>query len=466
MKKILVGMIVLAQAAGIALAGEVNLDLKEAEWEIKPGLVTEAWTYNGTVPGQPIFAELGEKMIITGVNNLPVTTTNIHWHGLMVPNNEDGPSRLFSPGDKFSYEFNVKETGSYWYHSHFRPVVEQVDMGLYAPFIVKAPEDSSYSGDHVLMFDDWYLGRDGKRLEGTGVGHMNMERQGNLETINGKSAEGIPALEFTKGELHKFRFMNASTAVEHTISVQNHKMRITHTDGRQLEKPMISESVTIYPGERVDVEVLADGEVGQTYYLVTNRPEFGIKMPIRYTNEIVEQVKSPLPTSSLKGFAGIDEKQVDFELFLNSRMKQSTSSNSSNNDSMMGMSGHSMMNNMSNQDNNNQMTEWTINDNIFPNVPPMNVKVGEVVKVRIHNNDNNGMHAMNHPMHLHGGYFQVVSRNGVRPGQNIFKDTINIPPGEYVDIAFSLKEVGDWMLHCHILDHEDGGMMMVVRASK
>ncbi|WP_082816953.1 multicopper oxidase domain-containing protein [Anaerosporomusa subterranea] len=73
----------------------------------------------------------------------------IHWHGLVIPNDQDGPGKTIKPGEKYSYSFIVSESGTYWYHSHYRPVLDQVDNGLYAPIIVKAPEDDKYSDDHI-----------------------------------------------------------------------------------------------------------------------------------------------------------------------------------------------------------------------------------------------------------------------------------------------------------------------------
>lgn len=71
---------------------------------------------------------------------------------------------------------------------------------------------------------------------------------------------------------------------------------------------------------------------------------------------------------------------------------------------------------------------------------------------------------IDHPIHIHGTGFQIVSLNGRKPEREIWKDTVNVPAGEYVDIAFTMTNPGTWMLHCHILDHEDGGMMTSIVA--
>jgi FtsP/CotA-like multicopper oxidase with cupredoxin domain len=107
---------------------------------------------------------------------------------------------------------------------------------------------------------------------------------------------------------------------------------------------------------------------------------------------------------------------------------------------------------------------WTLNGKVFPDTDLLPVKIGQVAKVRFWNKDVQGMHPMDHPIHVHGAYFQVISLNGKSPVRETWKDTINVPAAEYVDVAFVMQHTGEWMLHCHILDHEDGGMMTVITA--
>ncbi len=444
-------------ATATAQAADVRLELKEANWELRPGLSTRVWSYNGSVPGTPIIVQEGERVVVEGVNHLPVAT-NIHWHGLLVPNDQDGPSRVIKPGEPFRYEFTANESGTYWYHSHYRPVVTQVDMGLYAPFIVKTAADRKYSGDHILVLDDWYLDANGKRLDGTARG--DMERYGNIETVNGKTGDAIPPLVFRQGELHKLRLINASTAAYHTLQLPGHRFRVTHTDGHPLVDPYMTDTVTLAPGERIDVEVAAVGTAGQQYRLISERPELGMIVPIVYAGKAVAPVISPFVPPVSRAFAGIQDKSPDFTLELGSRMDMASMTGGS----MAGMqhAGHAMAMSVP-QDGASKM-QWTINGKVFPNTDPIKVTVGQVVKVRFWNKDTQGMHLMDHPIHVHGAYFQIVSQNGQVPDREMWKDTVNVPAGQYVDVAFVMKEAGIWMLHCHILDHEDGGMMTEVVA--
>lgn len=100
----------------------------------------------------------------------------------------------------------------------------------------------------------------------------------------------------------------------------------------------------------------------------------------------------------------------------------------------------------------------------YPDTDPIAVKLGQVVKLRLWNKDVTTAEKMDHPIHIHGTGFQIVSLNGSKPEREIWKDTVNVPAGEYVDIAFTMTNPGTWMLHCHILDHEDGGMMTSIVA--
>jgi FtsP/CotA-like multicopper oxidase with cupredoxin domain len=434
-------------SAASSEAGTTRIDIVESRWELKPGLTTAVWSYNGTVPGTPIVAEAGERVVVEGLNNLP-TATNIHWHGLEVPNDQDGPGKTIGPGERFRYEFTALEPGTYWYHTHQSPVLEQLDRGLYGAFIVRAPGDRLYSGDHVLVLDDWYLDARGTRIEGTARG--DMERYGNVETVSGKTFPAIAPLVFQTGELHKLRIINASTAAVHTVTMRSHRFRVTHTDGHPLGEPYMTDSITLSPGERFDAEVEAVGNEGESYEIASGRPELGVRVPVRYRPGKTEQVRSPFITARPKSFPGIFEKSVDFRLDLNSAMGMGRGG-------MRGGGGGHLMGTTG-------MMRWTINGRSFPDTEPIPVAVGEVVKVRFRNLDTMMMHPMDHPMHLHGTYFLVVSVNGRRPERETWKDTVNVPAGQYVDVAFVMKNPGDWMLHCHIIDHEDGGMMTVVRA--
>lgn len=450
-KLLLVGLFI--AAIGLAAgAGEYRIEIRETSWELEPGLSTAAYTYGGSVPGVPIVARPGERLKVEFVNRLPVAT-NVHWHGLVVPADQDGPALRIEPGASHTYEFTVGESGTYWYHPHVMPVLPQLDRGLYAPLIALSPEDAKYSGDHVYVLDDWYLDARGRRLEGTAPG--DMERHGNVETVNGKTGGAVEPLRLRAGELHKLRFINASTASAHTLHAAGHAFRVTHADGHALARPYVASRLVLAPGERIDAELFASGEEGGRYEIASSRPGLGLAIPIVYGVGRVPAVASPFAPPPHRAFGLPRTLKPDIELVLASAM-------GSGGMGMMhgggmahggGMGGSSM--------------RWTINGRSFPETAPIEVKVGEVVTMRIRDRDMMSMmmgHRMEHPVHIHGTYFRLLSVDGTPPEGETWKDTIPVPPGGYVDIAFVMANPGDWLLHCHIIDHEDGGMMTVIRA--
>ncbi len=437
-----------------ASALSVKLDIKESLVELSPGLKTKVWSYNGSVPGTPIILNVGDELTLEAVNHLPVATS-IHWHGMEVPNDQDGTMAAIEPGKTVIYRFKVTTPGTYWFHSHTRPVLDQVDMGLYGAFIVKAPEDSQYTSDQTFLLDDWFLGARGERLKGTARG--GMERLGNIETVNGKTGDAILPLNVKQGELHKLRFINASTAAVHTLKLSQGKFRVTHTDGHPLTQPYFTDTLVIQPAERFDVEYSATGIPRSKQMIESADRDLGLSIPIVYGSGSQVQQASPYIPPASRAFAGIGAKKPDFTLVLNSQMAMTMAK-----DDGIGMGGMMMMDHGSGT----MPMEWTINGKTFPNADPLTAKVGQIIKVKFVNNDTQMMHKMDHPIHLHGTYFQVVSINGKAPERETWKDTISVPAGGSVEIAFQFKNPGDWMLHCHILDHEDNGMMTAVKVKE
>src|SRR3954469_2271107 len=120
---------------------EVNLDARVASLEIAHGVRTEAWTYNGGLPGPLIRARVGDRLIVHFTNRLPTPTT-VHWHGVRVPIQMDGVPEVSQPdvvpGGSFTYDFIVPDAGLYWYHPHVNSAA-QVGFGLYGPLLVEDP---------------------------------------------------------------------------------------------------------------------------------------------------------------------------------------------------------------------------------------------------------------------------------------------------------------------------------------
>ena len=158
--------------------------------------------------GKPIVVKKGSELNIA-VNNSTSVDTNIHWHGLSLPNDQDGPHFLIDKdGGEFDYSFTPDYSGSYWYHSHNRPVRDQVDFGMFVPMIILDETDEQYTVDRIMMIDDWAVSRN--------TGHMQVE--GDVDTVTELSGSDIEALNFTNGDLVKLRIIQASTAKNTTVN--------------------------------------------------------------------------------------------------------------------------------------------------------------------------------------------------------------------------------------------------------
>lgn len=416
-----------------------NITIKDTEHSIQGSKMTAAKGYETDVgyPGGMIIVDKNEALNFTVTNTLK-DATSVHWHGLKVPNDQDGPGSVLQAGERAAFAFKLDQAGTNWYHPHERPILPQLNTGLYAPFIVKDDFDDQYAGDYVLVLDDWALAPSGAIDDKYSVG--DMEILGNKETVNGRSGEDIYPVSLKKGEVVKLRFINASTAQSHTLALDGHEMRVTHLDGYKLLEPYTAGAITLFPGERVDVEVKGIKTEG-TYY-INNERNFGMSIPVVYEG-VGEEMASPFVPDVPRAFAQIDTRPVDFEFVLNSKMERGSEHGAG-----MSMDMEKIM--------------WTINDMSYPDMKATDLKVGQVYKFRFTNNDTEMMHAMSHPIHIHGEHFQVVSINGTAPASELFKDTMEVKPGEYVDIAIRFDNPGMWMLHCHIIDHEDNGMLTVL----
>lgn len=388
----------------------------------------QRWMYTdekGTIydAGMPIVVNEGDVLDIQVKNNTNVKT-NIHWHGMSVANDQDGPVIIIEPKATYKYHFSAEEAGTYWYHSHERPVRDQVDEGMYAPFIVKAKQDLQYDADMIFMLDDWSV----KGGMNHGDGMMSMEVIGDVDTVNGKSGKNMYPIQIKTGDIQKLRFVGSSTALTQELRFPL-PVRVTHTDGRELEKPYNTDKLTIAPGERYDVELQMDQMQDQVLYISNNRNN-GMNIPIYYTYEKGNVMKeSPfVPADASTILSEYTNKKPDITMTL-----------STNNQGMMDAQG------------------WTINGEVFPNLDAFELKLSKTYVIRFENIGR--MHAMAHPMHIHGTHFVVLDINGDVQTSQILKDTIDVPIHGYVDVAVTFDKPGEWMVHCHILDHEDGGMM-------
>jgi manganese oxidase len=214
-----------------------DLTAKVVQWELEPGRRSEAWTFNGVVPAPQIRVREGDRVRINLQNDLPESTA-IHFHGLELPNDQDGVPFItqppVKPGDSFVYEFTVPNAGSHMYHSHHNSAM-QVGLGLLGAFIVEPTDHSAepkVDVDYVLILNDGAHGF----------------------TLNGKSFPATEPIVAKRGQMVRIRYMNEGM-MTHPMHLHGMHQTVIAKDGWPQPAPWKCDTLNIAPGERWDVIV-------------------------------------------------------------------------------------------------------------------------------------------------------------------------------------------------------------------
>ena len=450
---------------------------------------TPAWSYNGSVPGPEIRVKQGERLRITVENGLAEETT-VHWHGIRVPNAMDGVPHLTQPpidaGKSFVYEYDAVDAGTFWYHPHQRSF-EQVGRGLYGPLIVEEPEPIRIDRDVTWVLDDWRLTKSTEISDDFGNRHDSMHggRIGNTVTINGRVPD---AFAVRRGERIRLRLINAANARIFGLDFAGHEPTIVALDGQPVE-PHAPDSglVVLGPAMRADVILDMTADTGSRVS-VTDRFYAGLEyrlVDLAYADTPLRD-KMPdwpvaLPPNPLQepDLATATRHDVTFNGGMMGNMvmqEMGGSMGQSSSGAMDGMMGNTMgkdpagamgggmMGNMGMMmDMMHTGGIWFINGVAAEGhvMKPMLT----LERDRAHVIAMTNATAWHHPIHLHGHSFRVLSRNGKPTRYREWQDTVLMAPREKVEIAFVADNPGDWMIHCHILEHQAAGMMGVFRVA-
>ncbi|MEW5916236.1 MAG: multicopper oxidase domain-containing protein, partial [Gemmatimonadota bacterium] len=249
----------------------VDLEAREANWEIAPGQTIRGWTYNGQIPGPTIKARVGDTVVVRLKNSLAEPTT-IHFHGIRLPSAMDGTQvvqRTVAPGESFEYRFEVPDAGTFWYHSHHNETV-QVERGLYGAVVVRGTDEPVVDRERVLVLDDMKLNRKGEFAKFGGWMEQHTGREGDVRLVNGKSE---PELRVPAGHAERWRIVNASNARYIRLSVGDRPFSILGTSGGLIEAPVKATDVLLPPGDRIDIAVgpFTEGELMSIDSLVYDR---------------------------------------------------------------------------------------------------------------------------------------------------------------------------------------------------
>lgn len=479
-----------ANSTIVELADGDSYDLEASfvEKEIA-GLTYKMLAYNGSIPGPTFKVQQGSTITVNFSNNTDIENT-IHSHGVRLDNAFDGvpeqTQEAVQPGEIFTYRLRFDDAGVFWYHPHVREDYAQ-DMGLYGSYIVMAGADEEWSlvnREEVLMVDD-ILMDDGEiaAYSLNEVTHTLMGRFGNTMLVNGGSNY---RLDLQKGELLRFYVTNAANTRVFNLSIPGAQMKLVGADNGLYERDVWVNEVLLGPSERAIIEVLF-AESGE-FPLVHKTPEKAYTMGKFFVSEDEVKDSYAFDFNTLKThestitsidpyrnlFSGDPKKELSINLDMESMGgTHSMGGGMTMEDSMMSMSDGepiewedtmSLMNSSSNTD---TLTWQLVDENTGEtneSIVDWSFTQGDVVKIRI-SNPNDTLHPMQHPIHIHGQRFLVLSNDGLASDNLVWKDTVLVPAGSTVDLLVEMSNPGEWMLHCHIPEHLESGMMLNFKVS-
>ncbi|MEM9906169.1 MAG: multicopper oxidase family protein [Cyanobacteria bacterium P01_D01_bin.44] len=400
-------------------------------------------TYNGQAPGPILEARAGDTMRVHFTNQL-TQSTNLHFHGLHIPPTGTGDNVFLEvpPGETWTYEFALPRNhpaGLAWYHPHYHGLVaEQVYSGLAGPILIRGDLDEvpevKAADETLIVLKDFGLTRSGQVATPNAL-FKRWGREGDLLTVNGQLR---PSYGLTAGQLKRLRILNAATSKIFRLALDDHALQIIATDGGALQKPIKVDELVLAPGERVDVLVQANQKPG-TYPLLS----------LPYDRGIAKMMDKPLETSVLADFTydgAAEAEPMPLPEILIPVAPLSAPSTIRELVLDHGIAPGSG-------------APFLINGKAFDHGRiDTQVKLGTVEDWVLVNKA-----SMDHPFHLHTNAFQVIERNGEPVVDLVWKDTVNLEAYETVKIRVKFSDyAGKTVYHCHILDHEDQGMMGII----
>ncbi len=388
----------------------VELVAEQGTFTLASGRKVDGYTLNGSSPGPLIEATQGDLVEVEVRNASVPAGITLHWHGIDVPNAEDGVAGVTQDavgvGEEHTYRFVAEDAGTYWYHSHQVSHV-QVLGGLLGPVLIHPADRDPDVADHIALTHLY----DG------------------LRTVNG--LEGDVRAPAEPGQRARIRIINTDNGpVEVWLT---HPYRMVAVDGQDVNEPteVADLAVTVTAGGRADLEfdVPEDGSAvrieigGSTSVLVGPATATAPEVPKPEDHLDLLTYGTPAPI-------GFDADTADREFDYNIGRRPGFV------DGKPGL-------------------WWSINGKLYPDVPMYVVQEGDVAVMRIRNDSGDV-----HPMHLHGHHAVVLSRDGVRAtGSPWWVDSLNVLDGEEYEIAFLADNPGVWMDHCHNLKHAAEGLI-------
>ena len=452
------------------------------------GQTIKMFGYNGQIPGPLLKIKQNSTITVNMLNNLDVETA-VHWHGLRLDNKFDGVPDISmetqKPGESFQYELQFSDEGIYWYHPHVREDYQQ-EMGLYGNILVSPDENDYYNNvnrEIPIILDDILITEDGlfpffKEYGNHGMGG----RFGNIMLINGEDDYN---LEITTGEVVRFYVTNVANTRVFNFSIPNAQIKLIGGDLGSYEKEEFIDSVVISSAERYTIEVLFDKEGVYEFKSITPDNEYTLGTinvsgePVTSASNFSEDFlilkENRYVTEDIDDFRQYFDKEVDVTIklsleansFFGSLFIKEDSDKTDNDwdkvqpEESDWIEWEDTEPRFNKQAKSTDLT-WILKDTATGkknNDIDLNFKVGDKVKIRLFN-DKSISNPSQHPIYFEGQRFLVLNKNGVKTKNLVWKDTVLVPIGSYVDILLDITNSGEWMAHCHIPEHLTSGMMM------
>jgi FtsP/CotA-like multicopper oxidase with cupredoxin domain len=423
------------------------LTARPADVQLKPGLPVQAWTYNGMVPGPLLRVRVGDLVRVHLRNLLPEGTT-IHWHGLAVPNGEDGVAGVTQdpvpPGASVTYAFVARQVGTYWYHSH-QLAAEQVDRGLYGALVVDPAGDPDPPAvDRTLVYDEWPWGLE--RTSPTAPPGPASLLTYVTYAVNGRTGAAIEPVRFQPGRRVRLRLVNAGY-LTHRVQLEGAPVTIAAFDGHAVSRgPATGDALTLGAGERLDLDLVAPAHALWLRLVDALPPAADAVVPLLPLGMAVPGAPAgptPAPLLDPLTYPAWAVQPVWPAAAVPSRTFTLTITRDRG--TVGGMAGMTGM-------------AFQVNGRRFPDTDTLVVRRGDLVQMTFVNRT-----GMEHAMHLHGHVFQVLAADGAAVPGAIAADTVVVAPGRSVTVGFVADNPGWWMVHCHQLYHAEGGLMVLLR---
>jgi FtsP/CotA-like multicopper oxidase with cupredoxin domain len=393
-----------------------SLTAKHATIELASGRTVDALTFDGRSPGPELRVSQGDLVEVTLRNEDVAQGVTIHWHGVDVPNAEDGVAGVTQdavlPGERYVYRFRAEQVGTFWYHTH-QVSSKEVRRGLFGALVIEPAKQVE----------------PGPALDRTVIAHTF----DGIPTLDGN--DGIERLGAPPRTEVRLRLVNSDNS-PHRFALVGAAFRVLALDGTDLNspRPIRDVALEIGGGGRADIAFTMQSAAVWLYLLGTDAA-----LALNVDPSTATAVLDTFPTFDPLAYGTPAATQFDAKSAFDRRFELTITRKPGFFDGRPGL-------------------QWAINGRIFPDVPTFLVEEGDLVELTIRNDTD-----ADHPMHLHGHHVLVLSRDGKPASGSPWRpDTLNVEAGQEYRVAFRADNPGIWMDHCHNLLHAAKGLTMHV----